>query len=363
MSTPPPALRYLLCICALASSSAAFAQQPTAVIVQRVEYRLISDPLEALGTLRARETVQITANVSDTVSEVHFDDGDRVRQGQVLVALTSGEESALLAEAEARANEAQRQHERLSRLVAEGTAAESLLDERRREAETAAAQLDAVRSRLQDRLITAPFDGVVGLRNISPGARVAAGDVITTLVDDREMNLDFSIPSVYLPSVGRGTPIEATTPVYPGRRFSGSVVTSDSIVNPVTRAITVRARIPNDTRALVPGMLMSVDLARAERDALVVAEAAIVPQGSSAMVWVVDESVEPPQANPRTVTLGARQPGSVEVLSGLTAGELVITHGVQKVRPGAAVAVIGVDDGSGNVSDIIRRSGSVPAGG
>jgi membrane fusion protein (multidrug efflux system) len=361
MSTIRSALPRLLCVCALASSSAALAQAPTAVIAQRVEYQLINDPLEALGTLRARETVQITANVSDTVSAVHFDDGDRVQQGQVLVELTSSEESALLAEAEARASEAQRQYQRLTRLVAEGTAAESLLDERRREAETAAAQLDAVRSRLQDRLIAAPFDGLVGLRNLSPGARVAAGDVITTLVDDREMNLDFRIPSVYLRSVGRGTPVEATTPVYPGRRFTGTVVTADSTINPVTRAITVRARVPNDARALVPGMLMSVDLARAERDALVVAEAAIVPQGSSAMVWVVDESVEPPQATPRTVTLGARQPGTVEILNGLSAGELVITHGVQKVRPGATVAVIGLEDGTSDVSEIIRRPGSAPA--
>ena len=357
-----PNLPCLVAWISLFIAAPSVAQPPTAVIAQEVAYQLISDPLEALGTLRANESVNVTANVSDTVSDIHFEDGQPVSAGQILLELTDAEEHALLEEAQARVKEAERQYQRLSTLVADGTAAESLLDERRREAETAAARLQAVRSRLEDRLVTAPFAGRVGLRNVSPGARLAPGDVITTLVDDSAMKLDFSIPSLYLPSVEPGTRIDARTPVYPGRRFKGEVISVDSTINPVTRAITVRARIPNADRALVPGMLMSVDLARAERDALVISENAVVPQGSSTMVWVVEESAAKTTATPRPVRLGARQPGTVEVLEGLSAGELVVTHGVQKLRPGTAVAVRGLDNGTESLSSLLRSDGAGPAG-
>jgi membrane fusion protein (multidrug efflux system) len=134
----------------------------------------------------------------------------------------------------------------------------SLLDERRREWRTADARLQAVQSRLDDRLITAPFGGHVGLRQVSPGALVSPGDVITTLVDDSRMKLDFTIPALYLNTVRRGTLIEASTPVFPNRSFAGEVTSVDSTIDPVTRSITVRAIIPNEHRDLVPGMWHAV---------------------------------------------------------------------------------------------------------
>lgn len=360
MQYTTPALGMLvLALTGFAQAAAA----PTAVIVEEVSVQRIADPLEALGTLKANETVRITANVSDTVSRIHFEDGQTVAEGEVLLELTDAEEHALLTEAQALATEAQRQYERLVKLVAEGTAAESLLDERRREAETAAARLAAVESRLQDRIVVAPFAGVVGLRNVSVGARLEPGDVITTLVDNREMKLDFTVPSVYLPSVGRGTAIRAATPVYPDRTFTGTVASIDSTIDPDTRSITVRARLPNADGALVPGMLMTVNLFRAERDALVISEAAIVPSGSTAYVWRVDATVTPPVAERRQVELGARQPGTVEVIRGLAAGDLVVTHGTLKVRPGAPLVIKAIDDGSSTVAEMLQDDAPAANGG
>ena len=129
---------------------------PPTVIVHPAELGTIADPLEALGTLQANETVQITAKVSDVIAAIHFDDGQEVKAGQVLVELSDAEETALLLEAQALAEEAERQYQRLRSLVEKGTAAESLLDERRREAETARARVTAVRSRLEDRGLPAP---------------------------------------------------------------------------------------------------------------------------------------------------------------------------------------------------------------
>lgn len=330
------------------------AMQPVDVIVEKVARQPIADSLEALGTLQANESVRITASVSDTISKINFEDGQSVEAGTVLVQLTDAEETALLAEAQSLAEEAQRQYERIERLVKQGNASESLADERRRQWRTAEAQLEAVRSRLEDRIITAPFGGHVGLRRVSPGALVAPGDVITTLVDDSRMKLDFTIPSIYLNTVRPGTVIEASSPVFPNRSFAGEVTSVDSTIDPVTRSITVRAVIPNDQRDLVPGMLMTLNLLRNERDAIVISEEAVIPRADSTSVMVVDTSTEPYTAEQRMVKLGTRMPGQVEVVSGLTVGETIISHGTLKVRPGTPVRIKAVDDGTRPLAELIK---------
>lgn len=327
---------------------------PTQVIVERVGQQRIADRLEALGTLQANETVRITANVSDTISRVNFEDGQAVNAGDVLVEMTDSEEAALLEEAESLAEEAKRQYERIERLVAQGNAAESLLDERQRESRTAQARLLAVRSRLNDRTISAPFGGHVGLRLVSPGALVSPGDVITTLVDDSRMKLDFTVPSLYLTTVRRGTAIEASSPVFPNRSFAGQVTSVDSTIDPVTRSITVRAIIPNEARDLVPGMLMTLNLLRNERDAVVISEEAVIPRGERTYVLVVDMETEPYVARQRPVQLGTRMPGQVEVRSGLEIGEMIISHGTLKVRDGGPVQVKAIDDGSRPIAELLE---------
>ena len=331
------------------------------VIVERAARQRIADPLEALGTLRANETVQVTATVSDTISRVNFRDGQRVAAGDVLVELTNAEETALLAEAESLAEEAERQFRRIERLVAQGNASESLQDERRREWRTASARLEAVRSRLQDRLITAPFSGRVGLRQVSPGALVSPGDVITTLVDDSSMKLDFTIPALYLSTVRTSTVIEATTPIFPNRTFAGEVLSADSTIDPVTRSITVRARMPNERGDLVPGMLMTLNLLRNERDAIVISEEAVISRGRSSFVMVVDDASEPYRAEEREVQLGVRLPGQVEVMAGLEPGELVVSHGTLKLRPGSPLRIKAVDDGSQPIAELIKPDEGAPS--
>lgn len=327
---------------------------PVAVIVQRAQFSELADALEALGTLKANETVELTASVSDILTEIHFQDGQQVEKGQVLVELNASEQRALLAEARSQAEEARRQAERLGNLVRRGQAAESLLDERVREAQSAEARLQAVQSRLADRTIRAPFSGMIGLRQISPGAWVSPGDRIATLIDQSEMKLDFTVPSVYLSTLRRGTPLEARSPAFPGRIFHGEVTSIESTVNPVTRSITVRARIPNDSGMLVPGLLMTLNLLRDQRDALVIAEEAIIARGSTTFVMIVDQEHEPAVVEERAVELGARVPGKVEVLTGIVPGELVVTHGTLKLRPGATVTISAIDDGSRPISELIR---------
>ncbi len=326
----------------------------TAVIAERVGYEHIADTLEALGTLRANETVRLTPGVSEIATRIHFEDGQAVTAGDVLVELTSAEESAMLAEAESLEDEAQRQYERIKSLVTQSTASESLLDERQREWRTAVARLEAARSRLQDRLIVAPFSGRVGLRNISPGTLVSPGDIITTLVDDSRMKLDFSIPAIYLNSLRQGSIVEATTPLFPKRKFVGTVSSVDNTIDPVTRSIVVRAIIPNENHDLVPGMLMTLNLLREERDALVISEEAVVPRGEHTFVLVLNMGSEPLIVEERKITLGTRIPGRVEVRTGLAEGETIISQGALKLQPGAVVRIQAIDDGTRSINELIR---------
>jgi membrane fusion protein (multidrug efflux system) len=319
-----------------------------------------ADRTEALGTLRANESVVVTANVSETISAIHFDDGQRVAQGDMLVEMTSAEEIALLEEIRVRVAEAQRQFERVQSLAAQGSASVSLLDERRRDLDTARATLVAVESRLKDRVVKAPFAGIVGLRNISLGALVEPGDVITTLDDDRLMKLDFAVPSVFLPSLKPGLAIEARARALGEQAFEGEISAIDTRVDPVTRSVQVRALIPNPDRRLRPGLLMRVELLRNPRRGLTIPEEALLHRGEEHFVLALtDGDGDATVPERRAVEIGARRPGFVEVTSGLAPGERVVTHGNDKAKAGEPVSILAVDDGSRSLAEMLAQK---PAG-
>lgn len=338
----------------LSLAAAGHAIAATQVIVAPARVERLDDRIEALGTLRSSESVQISSSITETVSAVYFDDGDRVPAGKPLVEMTSDEEHAQLEEARATVDEARRQYERVQSLQEQGTAAASLLDERQRDLETARARLGAIESRLKDRIIKAPFAGVIGLRNVSVGALVEPGDLIATLDDDNRMKLEFSVPSLYLGSLATGLPVVAVTAAFGAREFHGAVTAVDSRVDPVTRSVLVRAILPNPDRSLRPGLLMQVHLLRNVRDGIVIPEEALMPLGDRQFVLVVNEA-DNNTVERREVRLGARRPGQAEILEGLRAGEKVITHGTTRVKPGDQVAVAAVDDGTVPLRELLEK--------
>lgn len=355
-------LPLLAAISAMSTFHAAAAPPPPPVIAAAVQEVVFQDEIEALGTLRADESIEVTASVTETVSALHFDDGDRVEAGAVLVEMTSAEEQAQLKEARALLAEAERQYRRVQSLATQGTAAQSLLDERNREWKTARARLVAIESRLSDRLIKAPFDGVTGLRNISVGALVEPGDIITTLDDDSVLKLDLAVPSLYLATLRPGLEVVARTRAYGEREFAGRVHSIDSRVDPVTRAVVVRVRLPNPDRLLKPGMLMQVTLRKDRRQALMAPEAALMPLGREQFVLLAVPDGDAHQVERRAVQIGARRPGQVEVTHGLRAGDLVITHGTIRVRPGQAVKLRAIDRGDTALADLLKGTVGETAG-
>lgn len=328
------------------------------VIVQAARLTPFVDRIEALGTLRANETVEITATVTDTVTGIYFDDGARVAAGDTLLTMADEEERALLEEANAAAEEARRQLARAQSLTAQGTVSRSVLDERRRAYDTAIARRRALQSRLSDRVITAPFDGVVGLRRISVGALVRPGDMITRLHDDSVMKLDFTVPSVFMDSLVPGAAIRARARALKSRIFEGTLSSLDNEIDPVTRSITARARIPNPDRLLRPGLLMSVELLRNPRTAVTVPEDALVLLGRESYVFVAKTAPQGWVAERRRVTPGARRPGEVEILEGLSAGERVVTRGAGLLAPGQPITIRAVARPGDTLRELLRSGGA-----
>lgn len=316
------------------------------VTVARVSVATLVDELEALGTATANESVAVTAKVTETVRRVNFSDGMEVGKGAILVELTNAEEQAQLAEYRANLAEAEQQFDRISGLVRRGNAAESVLDQQTEAVDTAKARIDGAIARLNDRLIRAPFAGILGFRRVSPGTLVTPNTIIATLDDISVIKLDFPVPEIFIAAVRPGQEIEARSAAYPDMTFSGVVSTVNSRVDPATRAVTVRAVLPNQDHLLKPGMLLSVVVFKGSSETLVVPEEALVPVQKRQFVFVVgDDGV----ARRRQVTIGRRRPGRVEILDGLKLGERVITEGAMKIRPGSKVRVLegGGDGGRG----------------
>lgn len=316
----------------------------------------IRDEIEAIGTVEANESIRVTAQVTDTVSAVSFEDGQLVEEGTVLVSLTNEEETALLAEARANHEDAVRQHARFKDLVAQGSASEQQTDEARTRQMAARGRLHAIEARLDDRLIKAPFAGLLGFRRISPGTLVTPGTEITSLDDISLVKLDFSVPERFFSSLTPGLDVIARSSAWGERKFVGKVAAVDARIDPNTRAVTVRARIPNADGALRPGMLLTIRLVQAREQVLVVSEAAIVQRQTRSYVYTVVDG----KANRIEVTVGRRRPGIVEIVSGLSPQQEVVTLGADRLRPGMPARIQGAAGGMGTKSKSARPGNRRP---
>ena len=298
------------------------------------------DSLEALGTAQANESVAITAKASDVVTRLAFDSGERVRAGQLLVDMNSSAQRADVDAAQAALRDAEQQLRRGSELARQQLIAQGQLDTLRANRDAAAAALAARRAAVADRTLVAPFAGVLGLRRVSVGALVGPGTTITTLDDDSRIKLDFTVPESALSSLARGQAIAARSDAWPGVAFEGAVADIDSRVDPDTRAVAVRALLPNPDGRLRAGMLLRVAVRLPERQALVLPEIAVQQEGSQASVFRVGAgdavSLVP-------VTLGSRHDGKVEIASGLKPGDRIVVEGIVKLHDGSKVVEAGAN--------------------
>ena len=302
--------------------------------VERSDFAL---DLTAVGTVSADESANISPNVTETVTALFFEDGQRVKKGDLLVELSAAEEQAALAGAQSQLAEHQREIERLKGLVKDGAAPEARLEERKTLEELARQTIREAEARLADRRITAPFDGWLGLRRISVGALVTPGTVIVSLDKIDVVKIDFGVPETYMSLIKPGTEIEARAETAKERVFKGKLATFDSRIDPVTRSVAARAEVANADLALKPGMLVMVSLKVEPRLSLSVPERALVPVGAKSFVFTIVDD----KAKRVEVTTGRRKPGSVEVLSGVAEGQVIVAEGLVGLLDGMAVKVTG----------------------
>jgi membrane fusion protein (multidrug efflux system) len=296
-----------------------------------------ADLIEAVGTARANEQVTIASPVTERLERVLFDDGMAVGRGQLLAVLSQGQESAQLRGAMASEAQASAQYGRIKNLFDRGFATRTQLDQQLAAQEGARAGAAEARAAIGDRMIRAPFSGYTSLRTISAGMVVTTGTPLVTISDLSRIKLDFTVPETRLQSLRVGQPIEALAAAFPGAPFTGTITSIDPVIDPSSRAVLVRATLPNPGARIKPGMLMTVHVRAETRVGDAVPELAVTGMGDSRYVFVVTPQKKAKQVPVKT---GLRDSGLIEV-TGLPPGARVIGDGVIKVSDGMAVRLRG----------------------
>ncbi len=302
---------------------------PTEAVV-----RPFTDQIEVLGVSKGRESVTITSNTLELVTQVYFQGRNAVRKGEPLVELQSSEQDANVMVAQVAVEQAKRQYDRWRELTRRGVAPVATTEQFEATYRQAEANLSAAQSRRANRTIRAPFSGVVGLTEIAPGSLINPGAAIVTLDDISTMRVDFDVPDRYLPQVAQGTAIIARSDVIPGLTVRGRIERLDSRINERTRSIRARAEFPNSDGRLKPGMLMRISIQQGQRQAVAVPESAVQYESDQASVFVLTNQGGQTVAQRRTVQAGVSAAGFIEIKSGLEAGEQLVRDGVSNVQAG-----------------------------
>ena len=327
---------------------------PRGVPVELAVAESVSFPrgISAIGTLRSDESTVISAEVPGRVAEISFQEGQPVTAGQLLVQLDDDVAQAEFAQAEANLALAKSRYERSNRLQTAGFVSKEAREDAQNQLKLQEASLKLAQARLDKMSITAPFDGVIGLRNVSIGEYVTPGQDIAPLASVGLLKADFRLPERYLASVEVGQTLELQVDARAGQLFAGEVYAISPLIEEGGRSILVRARVDNADGLLRPGMFARVQLITDESSALVIPEASLSPSGQVQFVYRVSEG----QAERVAITIGERRAGLVEVLEGLAAGDQVVVAGLQRMRPGAAVTPQGDARSASDVAKAARNS-------
>ena len=335
-----PARWWLLAAGAVLLCSAAAAQDPKTgpvpVEAAKVTAAPLSEQVTAVGTLLSNEAVTVSSEIPGRLKEIHFQEGQPIEQGAPLFTLDDSVYRAQLADAEAKLKLAEQTHKRTSTLFSSKYATAQSADEAASNLAVSTAAVELARVQLEKSHITAPFSGIVGLRHVSAGEYITAGQALVNLESIDPVKADFRVPEKFLPAIRVGQTIRIRVDAFPGETFEGKVYAIDPKLDVAGRSLLVRALVPNKEQRLRPGLFARVTvLLQLKEDALSVPEQAIVPQGDSQFVFKIVGG----KAQMTKVVTGTRRDGRVEIVEGLDVGDEVITAGQLKIRDGSAVAV------------------------
>jgi membrane fusion protein, multidrug efflux system len=303
-------------------------------------YTISPQPYEQSLTINAdalaRESVMITAETTDKIARIHFQEGEVVRRGDVLVTLQQDSEDATLNAAEATLRDAESQFKRSAILAGKQAISTADYDTAKANLTIAEAKVKEARTMKKERIIRAPFTGVIGVRRVSEGALLEPATEIAQLDDHSVIKAELRIPERYLALISRGQKIEARSAAYPDTVFSGTISVIEARLDPASRQFKVIAEIDNQSLQLKAGMLLEISLIFAAENVLAIPEEAIIPLARKHYVFVIHDAV----AHKRAVQIGRRFAGKVEIIHGVTAGDAVVTHGQFTLDDGEKVQIV-----------------------
>ena len=294
--------------------------------------------LEAIGTIYARRGIELAVEGGGVIREMNFSANDEVDQGQVLVRIADEVEQADLASARTSVRLAEQQLGRISSLGDRGIASEATIDEAQAALATAQAQVRRIGALIDQKVLVAPFAGVIGIPQVEEGQFVTAGTEIATLQDLETLRADFSVPEQSLPLIEIGRPVGITAET--GARATGFITAIEPRVEPTTRLVAVRAEIDSEDGILSPGQFVRVRVALpAEENVVVLPQTAVVTSLYGDYVFAVAPAEDGERLVARQVFVetGTRQEGRVEIVSGVAAGDRIVIAGQNRLSNGAPV--------------------------
>ncbi len=306
------------------------------VVGFRALQQTVKERVAVIGTLVANESVAIKSELDGAIEAILFEEGEPVEAGEPLLRIDQRKLKASLAEAEANLRLAESTLERYVALAETRAVSQQEVDQARSTYQVRLAAVELMRAELEDATVIAPFEGILGARLVSIGQYVNKGQGLTSLMDMDPMKVELNVPERFLGRMEVGQVLEVSVAAYPQERFSGRIYFVDPQVDPDTRTVLVKARVPNPQERLRAGMFANLELILQVREnAVVIPESALLLGADQASVFVVEDG----KAQPRPVTTGVRMAGALEIRFGLSAGEMVVIEGTQKLAPGVSVKV------------------------
>ncbi|MBP0049400.1 efflux RND transporter periplasmic adaptor subunit [Marinobacterium sp. AK62] len=306
--------------------------------VIRVEAQQLDTRISAVGVLEANESVMLSPEQSGRISQILFDEGEQVNAGQPLIKLDSAIYEAALEQARARVRLSQLEYERSESLLQKRVGSQTDRDGKLAQLQVDRAELALAQTRLDKMTVRAPFEGTLGLRQVSPGDFVSVGQSLVELADTSRLKVQFSIPERHLDKLSTGQTIDITVDAFRATPLKGTIYAIAPSVNPNSHNVQVRARVPNPEGTLKPGLFVRILIPVEQNDhALVVPEQALILDGDKTFLMRMNEQQ---QVSLTPVETGARRYGEVQIVSGIEAGDVIVTAGHLKLRPGMPITPV-----------------------
>lgn len=309
---------------------------PTLVEVAVVKKGSIPKQVESVGSLTAIQEVNISSEVDGRITKIFFKDGQFVAKDMPIIQLSNAKAKADLDSAQTSLQLSERTYERYKLIFKEGGISQQDLDQQRSDVESKEAAVKNMVTALNQKQITAPFDGELGAFHVNEGAYITAGLPLVNLVNKRKLKVEYAVPEIYLPQLKIKQAVLVSVDSYPGQTFAGEVTFISPVIDKLTRRVSVQATVPNEEGTLFPGMFAHISqLISDSKETLVIPEQAVIAslQGFAVYKVVNDKAVA------TKLIIGERYNGQLEVKSGLAVGDVVVIAGQQKLDDGVPVSI------------------------